>query len=118
MAMHHRVLTAEQVFANTPISDDHLRLRCEQRLKRLILRMRPEHLRHRGSNQLLIDVLMEANRKFLYDMHACLVVKTGIAREQSRMISLHAYGDVFGLNGDVVHAILNSSKRGGYTESW
>jgi predicted nucleotidyltransferase len=111
MKMHHRVLMGEEVFSNLQISDAHLRLRCEQRLKNLMLRMRAEYLRHLGSNQLLFDVLMEANRKFLYDMHACLVVKTGIAPEENVDLAT-AYGDEFGLNADVVNEILNLRKEG------
>ena len=44
MQTHHRVLFGEDVLSDLEISDEHLRLRCEQQLKNQMLRLRAIYL--------------------------------------------------------------------------
>lgn len=105
MQLHHRVLSGDNVLSDLHISDEHLRLRCEQQLKNLMLRLRALYLHGGQRDRQLLDALLEANRNFLQDIHACLVVKTGMAPEDATDLPA-AFGAEFGLDTKVVHDVL------------
>ncbi|MDG2221768.1 MAG: hypothetical protein P8L85_10320 [Rubripirellula sp.] len=105
MQQHYQVLSGEDVLCGLEISDEHLRLRCEQQLKNLMLRLRSIYL-HRGQEPgELRDTLVEANRSFLQDLHACLIVKTGIVPEDDTDLATE-FGEEFGLDTNVVKEVL------------
>ena len=105
MQLHHRVLSGKDVLSDLRISDVHLRLRCEQQLKNLMLRLRATYLHHNQNSQQLLDALLDANQIFMRDMHACLVVKSGMAPEDVTDVPA-AFGAEFGLDMEVVNEIL------------
>lgn len=105
MKLHHRVMIGGDVFIDLSISESHLRLRCEQLLKNLMLRMRAAYLQHSHSRKLLLQTLLDANRQLIQEMHACLIVKCGMAPDE--VVDLPtAYGEAFGLNTDVVNEVF------------
>ena len=110
MQLYHEVLTGDDVFSDLKISDNHLRLRCEQQLKNLMLRMRADYLRYSQNNRLLYELLLDANRNLLRDMNACLIVKSGIAPEDDTDLP-EAYGEAFDLDADIVNEIRALSKK-------
>ena len=64
MQLHHRVLSGEDVLSDLEISDVHLRIRCEQQLKNLMLRLRAIYLHRNQNSSQLLETLLEANRSF------------------------------------------------------
>jgi hypothetical protein len=104
MQLHYRVLTGEDVLCDLRISDEHLRLRCEQRLKNLLLRLRAAYLQHNLSSQHLQSVLFDARDHLLRDMGACLMVKSGMQPEDAEDVA-DAFADEFGIAIDVVTEI-------------
>ena len=110
MQLYHQVLAGDDVFSDLKISDNHLRLRCEQQLKNLMLRMRADYLRYNQSNRTLYDSLIDANRNLLRDMNACLIVASGIAPEDDEDLP-EAFGEVFNLDTDIVNEIRVLSKK-------
>jgi predicted nucleotidyltransferase len=105
MQLYHRVLSGEDVLSDLEISDVHLRIRCEQQLKNLMLRLRAIYLHRNQNSSQLLETLLEANRSFLQDIHACLVVKTGIVPEDDTDLAA-AFGEEFGLDTKVVNEVL------------
>ena len=110
MQLYHQVVIGDDVFSDLKISDNHLRLRCEQQLKNLMLRMRSDYLRYSQNNRILYDLLIDANRNFRMDMNACLIVKSGIAPEDDEDLP-EAFGEAFGLGTDIVNEIRALSKN-------
>lgn len=106
MKLHHQLLAGEDVLSNLAISDDHLRLRCEQQLKNLMLRLRAIYLHRNQNSRQLLETLLDANRGFLQDIHACLVVKTGVVPEDETDLAA-AFDAEFGLDTKVINEILN-----------
>lgn len=104
MQTHHAVLSGNDVLADLEISDGHLRLRCEQQLKNLMLRLRAAYIHHNQSSRQLQATLLEANRSFLQDIEACLYVRTGIVPESADDLS-ETFGSEFGLDAGVVNEI-------------
>ena len=104
MQTHHAVLSGDDLLADLQISDEHLRLRCEQQLKNLMLRLRAAYIHHNQSSRQLQATLLEANRSFLQDMEACLFVRTGIVPESADDLS-ETFGIEFGLDAKVVDEV-------------
>ena len=111
MKLYHRILVGDDVFSDLHISDSHLRLRCEQQLKNLMIRMRADYLHRSQSQSTLLDCLLDANRHLISDMQACLVVKSGIAPEEEADLPA-SYGEAFQLDTSVVNEVLSIRKSG------
>ena len=77
MQKHHRVLWGKDVLADLPITKDHLRLRCEQEIKNLLLRLRQFYLQRGTRSELVESTLDTAISSFLGSLSALLVLKTG-----------------------------------------
>ena len=104
MQLHYRVLTGEDVLCDLRISDEHLRLRCEQRLKNALLRLRAAYLLHNLSSEHLQSVLFDAHAHLICDMGACLMVKCGMQHEDAGDVA-DTFADEFGITVDVLTAI-------------
>jgi len=106
MQMHHRVLYGADVLSELVISDDHLRLRCEQELKNLMLRLRATYLHQSQTRQQLLDTLLDSARILLQGIGACLTVKTGILPEQQADL-IDSFRAEFGIDVSVLHDLLS-----------
>lgn len=110
MQQNHDVLKGEDVLSGLEISDDHLRLRCEQQLKNLMLRLRASYLHRNHDLRQLRETLLEANRNLLQDIRACLFVKTGIVPEADADLAAD-FSSEFDLDTKVIHDILDLRGR-------
>lgn len=65
MQEHHRVLVGSDPLAGVEISNAHLRLRCEQELKNLMLRLRTRYMRTSTTPQSLLETLGDMGNRFV-----------------------------------------------------
>ena len=117
--LRHRLLAGEDVLSELAISDDHLRLRCEQELKNLMLRQGLIYLRLSDKPDQLWQALTETATTFVRVLPACLTVKTGISPEADADM-LDMFADEFKIDISPVTQILglmDESKACPATES-
>jgi len=65
MQHHHRILYGKDVLADLQISREHLRLRCEQEIKNLMIRLHQLYLQRSGSSKRTRETLLAAIPSFL-----------------------------------------------------
>lgn len=102
---HHRLLVGEDVLDDLEISDDHLRLRCEQELKNLMIRLGWVYVHLNGDASGLWQALSESAGSFFRILDACLTVKTGVTPEAEADV-LDMFAEEFQINADIVKEIL------------
>jgi predicted nucleotidyltransferase len=105
MQEHHRVLWGKDVLSDLPIAKDHLRLRCEQEIKNLLLRLRKAYLQRGGKSRLIKSTLTATASAFLNSLSALLILKTGRAPTQKSAIAETAAGEL-GLDGNTLREVL------------
>ncbi|WP_339685207.1 hypothetical protein [Gimesia maris] len=103
---YHTLLHGEDVISDLVISDEHLRLRCEQELKNIMIRLRTFYLHRRQHPEQLMQTLLETATAFLNNVNACLLVKTGLIPEEDSDI-LNEFGDEFHIDITIVRKILD-----------
>jgi len=110
MQRHHRQLWGRDLLTDLAIQTDHLRLRCEQELKNLLLRLRYVYLQRSNRPRLVEQTLITASSPFLHGVNALLVLKTG---EAPRLIAATADAAEreLGLDGETLRRVL-AMKRG------
>ena len=101
MRRDYRVLTGKDVLADLPIQFGHLRLRCEQELKNLLLRMQTSYLIQHERRQLK-TVLQSNYHAFLRTMRAALMLNrvdsSGSGIADSDLQTTEAFSQKFGLD--------------------
>lgn len=102
---YHALLYGEDVISDLVISDEHLRLRCEQELKNIMIRLRTFYLHRRQHPEQLVQTLLETATAFLNNVNACLLVKTGLVPEEDSE-ALNEFSDEFHIDVAVVRKIL------------
>jgi predicted nucleotidyltransferase len=98
MQRHHKRLLGKDVLADLVIDRTHLRLRCEQEIKNLMLRLRLFYVQRAGRPEQIERALIAATSSFLVDLSTLLSLKTGatpttkpqIAAEASRQLGVDA----------------------------
>lgn len=105
MQLHHRLLYGEDVLSGLEISTAHLRLRCEQELKNVMIRLRAIYLHQSQSEEGLRQTLFEMSRTFLRSTNACLAAKSAVIPEGATDLT-DVFGREFGLDTSVVQEIL------------
>ncbi|MGI9473238.1 MAG: hypothetical protein ACR2NZ_16980 [Rubripirellula sp.] len=115
MQRHHRLIVGRDVLSDLVISDDHLRLRCEQQLKNLMIRLRSTYLHRSQRDSDLLDTLCEAANHFLRDVQACLFVKTGVVPEDESDMA-ESFAKEFGIDASVMSDMLALRDRGSVPE--
>jgi hypothetical protein len=75
----HRLLWGRDVFTGLRIGKEHLRLRCEQELQNLMLRLRQFYLQRGQRPELIEATLSRTISGFLTSLRGLLIVKTGKA---------------------------------------
>lgn len=77
MQRRHKVLWGDDPFASVKVTHDHLRLRCEQELRNLSLRLRQSYIQRTERPELLQAALSRAVSSLLVNIGALLEIKTG-----------------------------------------
>jgi hypothetical protein len=77
MKQFHTVLWGKDPLADLHISRDHLRLRCEQEIKNLLLRLRQFYLYRIHRSEMIESTLTSAVSSFLTNLGLLLTLKTG-----------------------------------------
>lgn len=88
----HRLLHGRDVLSNLAISREHLRLRCEQELRNLLLRMRVWYVRHAGLPEQLEGVLVRSAGPFARDLAVLVELQTGSEPEGREAVLAAAEG--------------------------
>ncbi len=79
MKRSHLLLYGADLLPDLPIASDHLRLRCEQEIKNLLLRLREMYLRRSHRPELVEVTLFHSLSAFLASLRTLLQLKTGDA---------------------------------------
>jgi hypothetical protein len=74
---HHRLVHGRDVLAELRIGPAHVRLRCEQELRNLQLRLQGMYLRRVGYPSRVLAALMHGTAAFLNSLRALLFLETG-----------------------------------------
>jgi hypothetical protein len=110
MQRHHRLLAGRDVLADLPIADAHLRLRCEQELKNLLLRLRQLYLLRSQRPEQIEATLGRTISAFLATLGVVLLLQTGQAPVGKEAIAAAAT-DTLGLDGRVLRDVLALKAR-------
>ena len=103
MQQDYEVLKGEDVVKDLEISRDNLRLRCEQEIKNLMLRLRRMYLSSRNNPEALRGSMLKAYYTFLKSGDALAELKTDkINRKEDEILDAI---DSIGLNADVLRRI-------------
>ena len=105
MQEHHLLLCGRDVFAELPIAEDHIRLRCEQEIKNLMLRLRSFYLGRAHRMNLVERTLTTTISSFLNNLRALLLLKTGEAPVLKTAIAKTA-AEEFQLDAKLLNEIL------------
>jgi len=105
MQQHYELLCGQDVLADLNVPEEHLRLRCEQELKNLILRLRNLYLHRVHRTKLLAQTLTAAIDPFVRTLSACLNLKSGVAPTESESV-IEAAAAEFGLDRDVLDRVF------------
>jgi len=109
MKKHHRLLCGKDVLTGLSIGKDHLRLRCEQEIKNLLLRLRRFYL-HRASLPEAVEItLCGAISSLLIDIGVFVELKTGAAPKAKN--ALVEMVSELGLDSETLRKVL-ALKRG------
>jgi hypothetical protein len=106
MQEHHRLICGRDVLGDLKIADDHLRLRCEQELKNLMIRLRASYLNQAKKPAALRTVMTDSVGPLLGLLTIGLTLKTGISPEENGEI-LAACREEFGLDLSVLQTVLD-----------
>ena len=87
MQQDYEVLTGEDLVEGLEVARDHLRIRCEQEIKNLMLRLRAMYMQSRKNNEALQKTLLKAYYSFLQSGDALAELKTGkVYRKENEVL--------------------------------
>jgi hypothetical protein len=114
MQTHHFLLSGRDVLSELEISTQHLRLRCEQELCNLMLRLRNVFLRNAGNEASLAQAVSFAVTPFFTALGAAVSLTTGLLPDSEREIADSA-AHVMSLDREVLERLLTfeDSRRAG-----
>lgn len=105
MQTHHLLLTGRDVLSELEISTQHLRLRCEQELCNLMLRLRNVFLRSAGNNDALRQAVKLGIPSFFSALATAVGLKTGLT-PISEAETADAAANVLSLNRHALESLL------------
>ncbi len=108
--LHHRLLCGVDVLADLVIADDHLRLRCEQELKNVMIRLRSVYLHQSRHPERLFETLLVSGAEIVRTLEACLSLKMGMIPEGDMDVA-RMFGGEFALKTDSLVEILQMRDR-------
>ena len=87
MQQDYEILHGEDLVKDLEVGRDHLRIRCEQEVKNLMLKLRSMYLRSRKDSKVLQKVLLKAYYSFLQSGDALAELKTGkVYRKENEVL--------------------------------
>jgi predicted nucleotidyltransferase len=86
MQRHHRVLWGKEVLADLNIAHDHLRLRCAQEMKNLLLRLRQFYLQRAHLPELIEGTLTRSLSSLLTSLNVLVELRTGQTAASKRAV--------------------------------
>jgi len=88
MQQDYEILHGEDLVKDLEVGRDHLRIRCEQEIKNLMLKLRSMYLRSRKDSKVLQKVLLKAYYSFLQSGDALAELKTGkVYRKENEILN-------------------------------
>jgi hypothetical protein len=105
MQEHHQVLHGKDVLQGLTISRDHLRLRCEQQVKNLHLRLNAAYVRQSSDARALRLTLEDGIVALVADLGTMLLLKSGSSPTLHVEI-VEAAAPLFGLNSNLLEELL------------
>lgn len=102
---HHRTIFGKDPFAGMTIAQDHLRLRCEQELKNLMVRLRRFYLHRSDYNDLIEATINNAAYVLFLNLKVMLFLKTGNMIDDTKKIMNQAV-TTFGLDHSTLDHLL------------
>jgi predicted nucleotidyltransferase len=105
MKENHEVIWGKKVLDALEISKEHIRLRCEQEIRNLLLRMRQSYLQRAHRDELIERALVEAASPFILDLGIILMLKTGHSPTAKNAICDAASFEL-GLNNKTLQTVL------------
>ena len=110
MRRHHRVLVGKDVLTNLVVGVEHLRLRCEQEIKNLMLRMRSFYVQNAQYPKMIRDTLTTATTSLLTSFSALLILKNEPVPD-SNLELIDKAAEILALNTDSLKAVFELSKQ-------
>ena len=87
MQQDYEILHGDDLVKDLEVGRDHLRIRCEQEIKNLMLKLRSMYLRSRKDSKVLHKVLLKAYYSFLQSGDALAELKTGkVYRKENEVL--------------------------------
>ena len=87
MQQDYEILHGDDVVKDLEVGRDHLRIRCEQEIKNLMLKLRSMYLRSRKDTKVLQKILLKAYYSFLQSGDALAELKTGkVYRKENEVL--------------------------------
>lgn len=108
MQQHHRLLVGKDVLLNLVVGVDHLRLRCEQEIKNLMLRLRSFYVQNAQHPKLIRDTLTSAATSLLTTFSALLILKNEPVPDSDDEL-IDAAAELLALNTDPLKAVFELS---------
>ncbi|MGZ0174151.1 MAG: hypothetical protein ACKVHE_31980 [Planctomycetales bacterium] len=105
MQTHHLLLSGRDVLSELDISTQHLRLRCEQELCNLLLRMRQVYVRNSGDNTALDQAAAHAIEPFFMALGAAVYLTTELLPDSESAIADSA-AKVMSLDREALERLL------------
>lgn len=87
MQQDYEILHGDDVVKDLEVGRDHLRIRCEQEIKNLMLKLRSMYLHSRKDTKVLQKILLKAYYSFLQSGDALAELKTGkVYRKENEIL--------------------------------
>tara|TARA_B110000014_G_scaffold235736_1_gene200488 strand:- start:150 stop:875 length:726 start_codon:yes stop_codon:yes gene_type:complete len=87
MQQDYEILHGDDVVKDLEVGRDHLRIRCEQEIKNLMLKLRSMYLHSRKDTKVLQKILLKAYYSFLQSGDALAELKTGkVYRKENEVL--------------------------------
>jgi len=109
MQRRHRLLQGQDVLSDLQIAHDHLRLRCEQEIKNLMLRLHHYYLQQAPYFERVEKTLIQGGSSFVISLRVLVELKTGTTPANNEEVFEQA--EILGLNIEPVLKCL-SLRRG------
>lgn len=79
MQQHHKLLAGKDVLGTLDIDESHLRLRCEQEIRNLLLRLRNLYVHRSRQRKRLAETMRISISPLIRTLSACVGLKTGVS---------------------------------------
>lgn len=110
MQRHHRVLVGKDLLAGLVVGVEHLRLRCEQEIKNLMLRLRSFYIQNAQRPKIIRNTLTTARSALLTSFSALLILKNEPVPD-SDVELIDKVAELFAFNVDSLKAVVELNQQ-------